>query len=748
MTRFEQQAQAWTRTSAAVLAMLACTGGSVAVAAESASGDKLWSAHVEPLLKEHCVECHNPTKAKSGLDLTSLQAILRGGERGAAVIPGRADESNLYTFLRSEADPHMPPGKRKKMADDEVALLRQWIEKLAASTISPTGTNWAATNYVSAPAKPRIGWHPPADMPPAKAIDRFLELAWKLDKITPSAPADDRTFVRRIHLDLVGRIPPREEMENFLRDRARDKRARLIDSLLAGEEYPRHLREVFDPVLMDRRGAEWEDKRANQKWFAWLEDAFHRNRPWNEVVRDLIVARPGRPEDRGAVWFLYERESNPQAVAESLAPVVFGLQVKCAQCHDHMVAREIKQAHYWGMVAAFNRSKNVDTPAGPGVAESAIGGFVSFANLKKESQAARLVFFNGRSVDEPWPKEGSKETDSPELYLVPPAKADDAPAKDAPKRRRERATKADQAAVPKFSRREAFAEAVTQNNPLLARAMVNRVWAMLFGRGLVHPVDLMDSKHPPSQPELLDWLARDFERSGYDVKRLVRTLCNTRAYQLDSRTGGGQKRSATVSERPVAAAPQARKSPDNSELLVHSDALRLGSATAALQEPARAPRPAKAKPAPLGSFARALDKPLSAEQLFRSLLVATGNRADTNGVVAGKSEKELRRAFIRQFPDLFPAEYNASLQQAMFLANSELFDQLLAPREGNLTTRLTAVPDEKARVREAFAAVFGREPDVEELRECGAYLKGRATEAGAKQLLWAMLTSAEFQVNH
>jgi hypothetical protein len=194
------------------------------------------------------------------------------------------------------------------------------------------------------------------------------------------------------------------------------------------------------------------------------------------------------------------------------------------------------------------------------------------------------------------------------------------------------------------------------------------------------------------------------------VKRLVRTLCSTRAYQLDSRTGAPGSR------------PARTKKSDGAER-------EFG-----------APSP--------GAFARVLDKPLSAEQLYRSLLVATGNRADTNGVVAGKSEKELRRAFIKQFPDLFPAEYNASLQQAMFLANSELFDQLLAPRDGNLTTRLAAVPDEKARVREAFVAVFGRDPDAEELRECSSYLKGRSTEAGTKQLLWAMLASAEFQVNH
>jgi hypothetical protein len=714
--------------------MLGMLASSV-LAASAIPDDKLWSAHIEPLLKEHCIECHSAAKSKSGLDLSSLQTILRGGDRGAAVIPGRPESSHLYTFLRSEADPHMPPGNRKKLADDEIALIRQWIEKLGSSATASTATEGPETNEASPPAKARIHWQPPANLPPEKAIDRFLELAWKLDKVTPAAIADDRTFVRRIYLDLAGRIPDREETEKFLRDRTRDKRRRLIDSLLAGDDYPRHMREVFDPILMDRRGAEWEDKRADQKWFAWLENAFRQNRPWNEVVRDLIVARPNRPEDRAAVWFLYERENNAQAVAESLAPVVFGVQVKCAQCHDHMVAREIKQAHYWGMVAAFNRSKNVNTPAGPGVAESAIGGFVSFANLKKESQAARLVFFNGRTVDEAWPKEGEKETDSPDLYLVPPPKAAETTnaAANRPRRRRERAANADQAAVPKFSRREAFAEAVTRDNPLLARALVNRVWAMLFGRGLVHPVDLMDSKHPPSHPELLDWLGRDFERSGYDVKRLVRTLCNTKAYQLDSRVARGQKRTATVSERPVAATTQAKKAPDNSKLPVHSDTLRPGSATAAL-------RP--------DTFARALDKPLSAEQILRSLLIATGNQPDTNGLAAGKSEKELRRAFIKQFPDLFPAEYNATLQQAMFFSNSELFDHLLAPREGNLTARLAALPEEKARVREAFAAVFGREPDAEELRECGAYLKSRTPEAGVKQLLWAMLTSAELQLNH
>jgi len=670
--------------------------GLLVFSGKALGGDADWTSHIEPLLKEHCAECHSPTKAKSDLDLSSLQSILRGGDRGSAVIPGHPDQSNLYKFLSSESDLHMPPGKRKPLAPEEIALIRKWIQEL------PIGAPGAADHSGESPinpattAKPRITWEPPSNMSGAQVVDRFLQLAWKLDKVEPAKRVDDATFARRLYLDLVGRIPTVQETANFAGSRAKDKRAQLIEDLLSSDEYPRRMRELFDSVLMSRRGVEWEDKRANQKWFSYLEDAFRRNRPWDEVVREMIVARPERAEDRGAVWYLYERQNNPQAVAEALAPVVFGVQVQCAQCHDHMVAREIKQAHYWGMVAAFNRSKNVDTPNGPGVAESAIGGFVSFANLKKESQPARLVFFNGRRIDESWPKEGEKEVDATDLYLVPPPVAAAASTNNAPRRRRERAAKVDEAAVPKFSRRTAFAEAVTRDNPLLARALVNRVWAMLFGRGIVHPVELMDSKHPPSHPELLDWLARDFEQGGYDVKWLIRTLCNTSAYQLDSRTAGSRKTKQTVRD----------------------------------------------------SFAHALDKPLSAEQLFRSLLIATGNTPDTNGTVTGKSEKELRQAFIAQFPDVFPAEYNSTLHQAMFLSNSPLFDHLLASRDDNLAARLPALRDSESRVREAFAVVFGRKPDRDELRECVNYLNTRPPETGAKQLLWAMLSSAEFQLNH
>ncbi len=653
--------------------------------ARAADPDAFWTAHVEPVLQAQCAECHRPGKTKSGLDVSSPATLLQGGDRGPAVVPGRPSESLLQTVLTPDADPHMPP--KGQVSDGEAELIGRWIAGLGGGGESGAGPQ--AEESVAAPPREPL-WVPPSGIPVTAAVDGFLGRAWKLDGVRPARAADDAAFVRRVHLDLVGRIPSVAEATAFLSDRRRDRRERLVDALLEGGEHARHLREVFDVVLMGRAGPREEREREDQQWFGYLESVFRENRPWDAVVRELVVARP-EPARRGAVRFLWERKDNPQAMAEAVAPLVFGVQVQCAQCHDHMVAREIKQAHYWGLVAAFNRSRNVDTESGPGVAESAVGGFVTFANLHKESQPARMVLFNGRTIGEPWPAEGEKQVDDPSRYRVPP------PAEK---------QKAARPAEPIFSRREALADAVTVDNPLLARAMVNRVWALVFGRGLVHPVELMDSKHPPSHPELLDWLAADFAASGHDVRRLVRSLVLSRAYGLDSRAEVPSRwRRWLGARRPVTGTD-----PD--------------------------------------TFARAATRPLSAEQLYRSLLVATGNGPDPEGRIAGRAESEVRRAFVREFPDLFAPEYNATLQQALFLSNSPLVATLLEVRPGNLMDRMVAMEDPRAQVGELFRSIHGRSPDREEEAEALRYLADRPGHPGISQLAWALLTSAEFQLNH
>src|SRR6185503_6121045 len=180
-----------------------------------------------------------------------------------------------------------------------------------------------------------------------------------------------------------------------------------------------------------------------------------------------VLARSDAEKQRGAAQFLYARKDNAQQMAEAAGSTLLGLQIKCAQCHDHPLAPEIKQAHYWGMVAAFNRSKAVETGAGPGVGEAAVGGFIKFTNLKGGSFDALEKFLDDKLVEETRPKDGEKENDAPEKYANAVALGDGKNLKAVP--------------VPKFSRREQLANWITEtNNPLLSRSFVNRMWTLLL----------------------------------------------------------------------------------------------------------------------------------------------------------------------------------------------------------------------------------------------------------------------------
>lgn len=494
-----------------------------------AAGEPAGSPGLAPqaILDKNCVKCHGPLEHKSGLELDTIEAALRGNDEGPVIVPGNPGKSKLVAALSADADPHMPPKKQLSPAD--IATLTTWVaglKSLPATSGNRTVKGTPAIDVRKIPAEPTA------------AIDFLVAAGWKSRGIEPAPVCDDSTFLRRTYLDLAGRIPTREEAGEFLRDSKPQKRARLVDQLLASDDYPRNFREIWDVLLMGRAAGRRQQQRSDNGWNAFLEDAFRQGRPWNEVVRDMIVARPGSPESKGAAWFIYERKNQHQLIAEAIAPIVYGTKVDCAQCHDHPLAREIKQGHYWGLVAAFNRSKNIEGGE-PAVSESAVGGNVNFTNLKKESQPAVLSLLTGRTIEEPRPTGETKEEDRPEAYIDANARAK----------------------VPKFSRRAELARAVTEDNPLLARSFVNHTWAILLGRGIVHPVDEMNSKHPPSHPELLDWLARDFASHQYDTRRLVRAIVLSRAYQLGAATGPKMPEPdafAAVIEKPLTAETMAR----------------------------------------------------------------------------------------------------------------------------------------------------------------------------------------------
>lgn len=620
------------RTGVLILALLPA----FATPGSAADPTALWSAKVQPIFDANCIKCHGLLERKNGLELDSPEAVMKGGDDGVVVVPGKPDKSRLYQYLAPESDPHMPPKKQLTAAQRQ--SIREWIAALRSAPARPVGKTPAPRHFESVTA----------------AIDVLMAESWKANRVKPAAPVDDRAWCRRVYLDLAGRIPTQAELDAFLASRSGHgtRREALVDRLLQSGDYAVRMRELWDVLLMGRPKREnQEDRRRQNGWWDFLENAFRSNRPWNETVRAFLVARPDTPRDQGASWFLYERRNDYQAIAEAVAPVVYGTKVNCAQCHDHPLARDIKQAHYWGLVTVFNRGKNVE--GGTAVAESAVGGFVNFTNLKKESQPALMTLLNGRTLEETRPAADQKEEDGDGLYLDPNAKP----------------------RVPKHSRREAFAEAVTRDNPLLARAFVNRMWSVLLGRGIVNPPDEINARNAPSQPELLDWLSRDFAAHQDDVRRLVRGIVLSRVYALGP--------SRTAPER----------------------------------------------------FAGALERPLSAEQIARSWRIAAGLPPEDNA---------LRRGLVTAMPEVLPREYNATFQQAQFLSSAVALENVLKS-EGTVA-RLAALPQPGARVREAFLAAYGRAPDSAEAGQGQALLEafpGRPAE-GARDLLWALMTSAEF----
>ena len=507
----------------------------------------------------------------------------------------------------------------------------------------------------------------------SEPIDAWIQTGYqKASILSPADLCSDEQFIRRLTIDLAGRIPTLQERTEFLENPSPDKRTQRIDQLLQSEDYVKHFADTFDTLLMGRAPNPKINERKKH-WRPYLENVFRQNRPWDQVAQEILLARPQSSDQAGAVWFLYERNDNAQAIAEAVAPAFFGIRIDCAQCHDHMVATEIHQQHYWGLVAFFNRSKNQKKESGPRISESAVGGFSDFANIYGSSYPNLLTFYQSKTVDEPRPEKDSKQEDLDELYL---------PSVDPSEPR-----------IPKFSRRQKFVQEILTGHPNLARALVNRIWAMLMGRGIVHPFDQMDSMHPPSHPELLEELSKDFIDSGYDIRRLVRRITTSRTYQLSS-------------VPPVGA-----------------------------QDPS--------------TFAWAIERPLTAEQLVRSMHVAIFQQVDHDHPLLADLRDRL--------PDVLPETITTDVSDALFLTNNPKMHQMLtaASKPDGIVSRLAQNSDPRQAVEHLFLATLGRRPSPEEHDAVVDFVQKRLkTDPNVdlknawQNALWAVLTSAEFRFNH
>jgi hypothetical protein len=344
------------------------------------------------------------------------------------------------------------------------------------------------------------------DVPLHTRIDQLIEAA---AGGPVASVASDAEFCRRVYLDLAGRIPSAAELRAFLDDPDPGKRERLIDRLLAGDDHARRFAQVLHVMLMERLG-------DHADWQRFLRDSVRANKPWDQMVREILNPNANDEATRGsALWFTKRLENygqNPVDIPGLVRDVgrhFLGIDVQCAQCHDHLFVDQYKQEYYHGLLAFVGNASLRQDVKFPAVGQKP---------LEKKVEFMSVFVQQPRSVGPKLP--GGAEIEVPALakgeeFDEPPDKKTRFPG------------------TPKFNTLRLLSEQLPRaDNSLFTRNIANRLWWVMMGWGLVEPLDLAHADNPPSHPELLDLLASELAAHQFDMRWLLREIALSQTYQL------------------------------------------------------------------------------------------------------------------------------------------------------------------------------------------------------------------------
>jgi hypothetical protein len=507
------------------------------------------------------------------------------------------------------------------------------------------------------------------ERPLRQIIDAEIRAACQRENLRPVGAAGDAAFLRRVYLDLVGTIPTSEQATQFLNDKSADKRARLIDRLLEDARHGRHQADVWDLLFFGRNPPDRELTGRRDGFQKWLTDQFARNVPYDRLVHDLLLGEGHT--DQGPAMFYAQFRGQPEEAADAVSRLFLGTQLRCARCHDHPYEKW-KQEDFYGLAGFFVRLTFVDAPR---------NGKRSY--LLAEKSSGEMMFSGSAKEQRP----GQKGAPLPARFLGGAVLEEPPLPKDFKEPDFKKVT-----AAPLFSRKAKLAEWLTAaDNPYFARAAANRIWAQFMGRGLVQPVDDLGSKKTPSHPAVLQALADELVASRFDLKRFIREIVNSEAYQRAS----------------------------------------TGPATEA---------------APLW-YERARVRPLAAEELMAAMRVATGFDATDS-----KTEMPGQHYLMTYFaePSDGRGDFQPSLSEHLFLNNSADIRALIQRRKVNLADVLLSSTDPwESRVERLYLALLTRPPRPEESKRFVAYLTAKPDAANlVEDAIWVLLNCAEFRFNH
>ncbi len=558
----------------------------------------------------------------------------------------------------------------------------------------------------SAGSEASKGAPPAAQSPQALAdlIDATLKKAWKERDLDAAASTDDATWLRRLSLDLCGTIPEREEVAAFLADDRVDRRARKIDEYLADRACAQNLSELWSNALLAgaQRGPEGARLRP------WLEEQFAANAPFADVTRAL-VASTGRNDEIGATSFALSYADDIEALAAVTARTLLGVQIQCAQCHDHPYDRW-KQTDFNGFAGFFYgiRARKVgDSPPIFQLSDA------TPRELRRDQLRKLVGYLRKQRMED---GEMGEMGDPGEMDLEQYLSTLPAAARERIEKARERQKNFSEARFLDGSpcrdsemlpRRAALAEwIVDPDNPYFAQATANRLWGLLFGKGLVEPIDDLTGSQDKILPQLLATVASQFRQSGTDLRYLLSAFARTRAYAAGNSLEKDAERRADQ-ERWFAAHP-------------------------------------------LRSF--------TAEQVLHSLLRATATEGRQIPRRRGDEFEAARRKLLEKFRYVFNDDeggdadrFASSIPQALFLMNDRMTnEEITLKRSKMLDEILDETRTDRERQRQVFYATLGRPPSQREAEKLGRLVKGASGggKKGIEDLYWALLNSTEFLTNH
>lgn len=528
-----------------------------------------------------------------------------------------------------------------------------------------------------------------------KEINEKIAAAWADAGLQPSPEATDGEWCRRVHLDLIGRIPSLGELRAFLADKSPTKKADLVARLLGDDyvdEYARHWTDVWTTVLIGRDLANERVNRPGMRQY--LRRAFSKNIPYDRFMEELVTATGANANRRdvegfnGATNFLSGKmeemgvENGVQATAKT-AQVFLGLQVQCTQCHNHPFNKG-KQNQFWELNAFFRQTRALRKRGGTDDVQwvelvdqdfAGEGGNPEEAELYYElrnglMKVAYPVFIDGTEIS----KSG---------FL--PGKMDDGTRYGA-HRRRELAN-------------------LIKSSPWFAKAIANRMWAHFLGYGFTKPVDDLGEHNPPSHPELLDALADMVRSQSFDLKELARWIVLSEPYALSSRTTAANVR----------------------------------------DDPALGEKP---------KFTHFYLRQMQAEELYESLLTAT----EADQAARGEEAAKKKDTWLSQFVIAFGTDegddattFNGSIPQVLMMFNGDLVKNATSTGKGGfLDTVASGSMSNAAKIETLYLAALARKPSQAELTVANRMVAARKGDViGALQdVWWAVLNSNEFIIKH